>query len=52
MTKFPKVDMEAQGLFFKDTRANSDFLYIQNNIQWFFTKVSCQEAQVGPIYIE
>ena len=31
--------------------ADSDFLYIQNNIPWFFTKVLCQEAQVGPIYI-
>ena len=26
-------------------------LYIQNNILWFFSKVLCQEAQVGPIYI-
>ena len=51
MTKFPEVDMDVQGLFFKDTHADSDFLYIRNNIQWFFTKVLCQEAQVGPIYI-
>ena len=37
--------------FSKDKHANSDSLYIQNNILWSFTKVLCQEAQVGPIYI-
>ena len=33
--------------FPEDKHADSNFLYIQNSIQWIFTKALCQEAQVG-----
>ena len=51
MTKFSKVYTDAQGLFQKISTQTQISLYIQNNILWFFSKVLCQDAQVGPIYI-
>ena len=49
----PNNDKIFQGRYgcsrpFSKMHADSDFLYIPNNIQGFFTKVLYQEAQVGP----